>query len=465
MNLLVALLAFIPAIFIVVVVHELGHYTAARICHVKVLRFSLGMGKILYRRKFRPDGTEWALSLIPVGGYVRLLDARTEDMSRLPPEAMQYEFTSKNVWQRMFIAIAGPAANFVLAIILLFSLYLYGIPHPVAKIRTVPAETVAYQSGLRGGETITSVAGKRVEHWNQVKMPFAQAVIDRQSSVDICWRTGEGQEKCHEIPVRTLEEQDLQGDFLKDLGMMANCPPAVLGELDKTGAAWHAGLRPEDKVVSVEGVPIADALALIDRIRQSPGKQLVFQVERRGRLLSLVVPVSSQMDHGLPVGKIGVRMDIAPEMVHTRYSVPAAFVESISKTVETAYLTVRSIGQMVIGDISIKNITGPVTIADYAGKTARAGWMTYLSFIVFISISIGIMNLLPIPVLDGGLLLYYAVEVIKGSSVSEKASRIGTAVGLGVLGLLIVVAMFNDIGRFFFENDCLAGYSTCTQFK
>ena len=449
MNLLVALLAFIPAIFIVVVIHELGHYTAARICNVKVLRFSFGMGKILYRKKFNPGGTEWAFSLIPIGGYVKLLDARTEDMSSLPPDALKQEFTSKSVWQRMFIAVAGPAANFILAIVLLFSLYLYGIPHPTAQIRTVPAETVAYQIGLRGGETITAVEGKQIEHWNQIRMLFIQAIIDHQSSVNLCWRSGNGPEKCHGIPVGNLKEQDIKSDFLKELGIMINRPPAVLGELDKAGPALNAGLKPNDRVISIDGEPIADSLALIDRIRKSPGKRLVFQVERHGNLLLVTVPVSSQMDKGQSVGKIGVRMNVAPAMVNIQYSLPTAIAESISKTFETAFLTVKSIGQMLRGDISFKNITGPVTIADYAGKTARAGGLTYLSFIVFISISIGIMNLLPIPVLDGGLLLYYAVEVIKGSSVSEKASRIGTVIGLGVLGLLMVVAMFNDIGRLF----------------
>lgn len=450
MNAVFALLAFIPAIFIVIVIHELGHYTAARLCGVRVLRFSLGMGKILYSRKFRPDGTEWALSLLPLGGYIKLLDARSEDMTQYPPEAMAHEFTSRSVWQRIFIAVAGPASNFLLAVVLLSGLYVYGIQYPVAKLRAVPADSVAYQVGLRGGERITAINNQSVAHWGQVRQLIAGSVMEHQRYINLQWNGKEGQDQQAGVDISHLTGQDLEGDFLKRLGLTVAYQPAVLGELEMDSPAEKAGLRQGDKVLAIDGKEIADSLELVEMIRKSPDRMLRFSLDRNGEKMALPVQSGHWIDGSKgKVGRIGVKIQVSPETMTVRYGILPALKQSVVKTAETACLTVKSIGQILAGAISVKNISGPVAIADYAGKTAKAGGVAYLSFIVFISISIGIMNLLPIPVLDGGLLLYYAVEIIKGSPVSEKASRFWTAIGLGLLGLLMIVAMCNDFGRLF----------------
>ncbi len=449
MDFWIALFAFIPAIFSVVIIHELGHYTAARICGVKVLRFSIGMGKILYRKKFRQDGTEWALSLLPLGGYVKLLDARNEDMNSYPADAMAQEFTSRNVWQRVFIVAAGPIANFILAVVVLFVLYIYGVPRPSAQIRVVPVNTAAYQVGLRGGETIVAIGEHPIRCWDDVKQVFADTVAKKRQSVHIKWMQGNGKENTADIVLAQAIKQEGEANFLTSLGLMMAQPPAILDKLEKGGAAERAGLRPGDKIIAIDGVNILDALALIEFIRKSPNKDLCFTIERKGQLLKLDVHSESQEKDAAIIGKIGVKINVTPDLVNIRYDVVSAFKQSIEDVITMISLTVQSIGQMISGQLSIKNVTGPITIADYAGKTASEGGISYLSFIVFISISIGMMNLLPIPVLDGGLLLYYAVEIIKGSPVSERISKIGTVIGLGVLGFLMIVAMCNDFGRLF----------------
>ncbi len=450
MNVFVALLAFVPAVFMVIIIHEFGHYTVARLCGVRVLRFSLGIGKILYSRKFNPEGTEWALSLLPLGGYIKLLDARSEDMTKYPPDVMAHEFASRKVWQRILIAVAGPVANFLLAIILSTSIYVYGVQHPVAQLRTVPVGTVAYHAGLRGREIVTAINGQAVRHWDQARMLFAKAILEDGHVIHLEWTSKNNIHHQADIDIGYLTVQDMKEDFLKHLGFMVAYQPAIVSELEINGLAEKAGLRQGDRILAVDGKEMVDALEVVEFIRESPDRLLRFDVERQGKPMILTIQSGHRMDNQFrKIGRIGVKMHVVPETVTVRHDIFPALGTSIIKTAETIWITIKSIGQMMTGALSIKNISGPVGIADYAGKTVRAGIIAYLRFIVFISISIGVMNLLPIPVLDGGLLLYYAVEIIKGNPVSEKATRIWTAVGVGLLGFLTIIAMFNDFGRLF----------------
>lgn len=456
MIILQTLLAFILALSVLIVFHELGHYWMARLCNVKVLRFSLGMGKILFSRRFGPDKTEWAISALPLGGYVKLLDARADDLNAVSPEDRKREFTSQSVWRRFAIVAAGPLANFVLAIVLLTGLYIYGIPEPVARLRAVPENTVAYQAGLRGGEILVDIDGMPIHNWQQVRWKMTEMLMEERDAVSITYERPVSQGEAISSPktvilsTRGVSIDDVDKDFIGKLGLSVERPPAVLGALEKDSAALTAGLAEGDKVLEIDGRPVLDALALVDVIRASPGQTLALKVLRENRVIDVSLTPAVSKEKDALVGKMGARISIMPDMTVVRYSVPVALWEGVAKTWETSVMTVKMIGKMVTGDVSLKNITGPIAIADYAGQTARAGLIRYLHFIVFISISIGVMNLLPIPVLDGGLLLYYAVEVVTGGSVSDRVAQIGYKIGIGILGLLLLVAVFNDVIRLFF---------------
>ena len=452
------LLAFVLALSVLIVIHELGHYWMARLCNVKVLRFSLGMGKILYSRRFGPDQTEWAISLLPLGGYVKLLDARADDLDAVSPEDRKREFTSQSVWRRMAIIAAGPLANFVLAVFVLTGLYIYGMPEPVARLREVPENTVAYQAGLRGGETIIAIDGVPIHNWQEVRWKLTEVLMEERPAVSLTYRLpgDAGDDAAGSststaiIPTHHVSIDDVDKDFIGKLGLSVERPPAVIGPVSKQGVAQKAGLQTGDRVLAVNGKPILDSLALVNCIRSSPGQTLALEVLRDGKPYEITLIPQARPEKDNLVGKIDAGISVMPEMTVLRYSIPVAFLEGAYKTWETSVITVKMIGKMITGDVSLKNITGPIAIADYAGQTARAGLIRYLHFIVFISISIGVMNLLPIPVLDGGLLLYYAVEIVSGGSIPEKVADIGYNIGIGILGILLLVAVFNDVVRLFF---------------
>ena len=451
--------AFIFALSVLIVFHELGHYWMARLCNVKVLRFSLGMGKILYSKKFGPDQTEWALSALPLGGYVKLLDARADDLSQVSPEDRKREFTSQNVWCRIAIVAAGPLANFILAIVVLTGLYIYGMPEPIAKLREVPVNTVAYQAGLRGGETIVNIDGMPIHNWQQVRWKMTEMLMEARPAVSVGISSSPVTEENEggRIPEKTVmldmghvSIEDVDKDFVGKLGLGVERPPAIIGKTIAGGAAALAGLKEGDRVVKINGEPVLDSLAFVKIIRASPGKTLQLDVLRNNESVSISLTPIVKTEKDQMIGKMDAHISVMPAMTILSYSPPVALMEGISKTWETSCITVKMIGRMLVGEVSLKNITGPIAIADYAGQTARAGLIRYLHFIVFISISIGVMNLLPIPVLDGGLLLYYAVEVVTGGSISDRIAGIGYKIGIGVLGLLLLVAVFNDVIRIFF---------------
>jgi regulator of sigma E protease len=452
MMLLQTILAFAVVLGVLVIVHELGHYLVARWCGVKVLRFSVGMGKVVYSRRFGADQTEWAVSILPLGGYVKMLDARDDDLGDISPADMKREFTRQSVWRRIAIVAAGPLANFLLAILVFAGLYSYGIPEPAPKLRAPAEKSVAYEAGLRGNELVTSVNGEPVQIWNDLRWQMVQSVINKQPVRLEVERPVAGSPDAKNIqtvtlPVDSISANELEGDFLGKLGIDLARPPAVLGQVVADGPAMKAGLQQGDRVVSVNGAAIADGLSLVELVRASPGKTLDIDVLRNGQALSLrVVPEEVNAD-GQVFGRIKVEVPMAPDMVVAHHSIFAALQKGVQKTWDTSVLTIKMVGKMIIGEVSWKNVTGPITIADYAGQTARIGLISYLSFIAFVSISLGVMNLLPIPVLDGGLLLYYAVEVLTGRPVSERFGAIAQRAGIGILMTLMLVAVFNDINR------------------
>lgn len=455
MNLLHTLLAFAVALGTLVVVHELGHYWAARCCGVKVLRFSVGMGRVVWSRRFGRDQTEWALSILPLGGYVKMLDAREQDINEIAAADLSREFTRQSVWRRIIIVAAGPVANFVLAILVFAGLFMHGIPEPLPKVRAMDSQTAAYQAGLRGGETITAVNGVAVQTWSEVRWQLMSDVLGKKPArldveSDNPAQVGGKLLNSVNLSLDAITSKDLDSDFLAKLGLALARPPAVLGKIMEGGPAQRAGLLSGDLIQSVNGVAIKDGLALVQMVRSSPGQPVRLHGVRGQQEFDLLVTPEALPDNGQTIGRISVEVPMAPAMTLVRDAPLTALLKGAQKTWDTSTMTLSMIGKMIVGQVSWKNITGPITIADYAGQTAKVGLVSYLSFIAFISISLGVMNLLPIPVLDGGHLLYYSLEILTGRPVSERFGEIAQRAGMGILMTLMLVAAFNDIVRLMF---------------
>lgn len=445
-------LAFIVALGMLVTIHELGHYLVARWCNVKILRFSVGMGKIVYSRKFGVDQTEWALSMLPLGGYVKMLDAREQNIAEISEQDLPREFCRQSVWKRIAIVAAGPIANFMFAILLFAVLYMLGVPEPVSKIR-VPSETsTAYQAGLRHGDTINTVNGENIQTWPELRWKLLQLGLDKidariglkRINKD---RTSSFNQMEISLPLSQLSNKDLESDFTTKMGFSVARPDAVLGVVLENGPASLAGLKEGDKIIEIDGRPLLDGLEFLEIINASPGKPLLLLVKQGRQEFEVNVTPESHVDNGQKIGRINVQLMLSPDMLTIPIGPVDALFKGVEKTWETSILTFKMIGKMLTGEVSWKNVTGPITIADYAGKTASVGMISYFSLIALISISLGVMNLLPIPVLDGGHLLYYSLEVLTGKPVSERFSGMAQRIGVALLISLMALAFFNDIVR------------------
>jgi len=450
MTLITTLLAFIVALGSLVTLHELGHYLVARLCGVKVLRFSVGMGKVVYSRKFGKDQTEWAISALPLGGYVKMLDSRDPDTGVLTQDEMAREFTRQSVWRRMAIIAAGPLANFLVAIVLYAGLFMHGIEEPSSKIGVVAEQSTAYLAGLRTGDTVHSVNGSDVASWSELRWELMQAALDKQAARIEVRRPDRGVQEAT-IAAASLAELDLEGDVLGKLGLVLARPAPVLGKIMPGGAAERAGLQPGDLILAIDDKPMTDGIAVIETLMASPGKTLQVLLRRHGQDLSVPVTPEGEAGKGsqaaVTVGKIKAEIALTPDMIVVASGPFQAVGKGVVKVWDTSIMSLKMLGKMLTGEVSLKNVTGPITIADYAGQTARIGLVSYLSFIAFISISLGVMNLLPIPVLDGGHLLYYSLEVLTGRPLPERVGEIAQRLGLGLLLTLMVLAVFNDVLR------------------
>jgi regulator of sigma E protease len=444
MTLISTVLAFLLALGPLIIFHELGHYTVARLCGVKVLRFSLGMGKVVWSRRFGRDQTEWVVSALPLGGYVKMLDARDPDTPAMDQADLKREFTRQNVWRRIAIVAAGPLANFLLAILLFAGLSMAGTVEPSTRLRAPAEKSAAYQAGLRGGEKVAAVNGKAVASWPELRWEVLQAIVDkRDARLDVT--QPEGGQIGAILPASALKGLDVEGDVLSVLGLdMARSKP-VIEKVVAGGPGERAGLRAGDLVAAVDGQPVMDGMAMIETIRGSGGRTLALSVQRAGAPLTL--NVKPEFDAAGKAWVLKVLTSSMPEQVTVSSGPLEAFGKAVAKTWDTSVLSVKMIGRMITGEVSWKNVTGPITIADYAGQTARMGPSAYLGFIAFISISLGVMNLLPIPVLDGGLLLYYSLEVLTGRPLPERIGAFAQRAGIGLLVLLMALAVFNDVAR------------------
>jgi len=442
-NLVITLLAFAFALGTLIIVHEFGHYLAARLCNVKVLRFSVGFGRALVSRRFGRDQTEWALSVFPLGGYVKMLDEREGEVAA---HELPRAFNRQSVYRRFVIVVAGPVANFVLTICLYWLIFMCGMPGVKPVIGNIEPGSAAAHAGFSPGEIIASIDDEKVITWQDARWQLLQQVVSHKP-IKIEVRNLNGARAWRTLDTSAISPSQLDSDFLTALGFLrdGNPIPSLLGQLTPGGAAQRAGLQEGDEVVTANGRPVKTWEELVNVIRANPGIPITLDVMRQNSLVhGLQVTPDIDEDLGQKIGKAGIRN---PYFVEVRYGTVQSLKFSLLRTWDTSIFSLRMLGKMITGEVSLKNLSGPITIADYAGQSAQVGWIPYLIFLALVSISLGVLNLLPIPLLDGGHLMYYMVEIAKGSPVSDKVMEIGQRIGMGVLLLLMVCALFNDITR------------------
>ena len=449
-NFLFYLGAFALALGLLIVVHEAGHFALARWCGVKVLRFSIGFGKPVLSLHFGRDRTELALAAFPLGGYVKMLDEREGEVEAAElPRA----FNRQSVWKRFVIVLAGPVANFMLAIFMYWVLFVHGVEEPRPMLGVPAAHSLAEQAGFREGELIRSINGQAVASWQELRWELLQQALAKGSV------TLEVINKRHELAFRkldlsSLDTSDLEGDILLQTGFRFYRPmlPPVIGKISPEGVADLAGLRDGDRILAIDGVSITSWSQVVAIIREAPGRPLRLDADRQGKTFSLSVTPAEADDRGKRIGRIGIgvreeEVDRTALMTIVRYGPVESLGKAVTQTWETSVFSLKMLGRMITGEVSWKNLSGPVTIADYAGQSAKLGLAYYIKFLALISISLGVLNLLPIPLLDGGHLMYYIVEIIKGGPVSERVMEIGQQIGLALLAMLMAFAFYNDINR------------------
>ena len=455
MDVLWTIAGFIVAVSLLVTVHEFGHYWVARKLGFKVLRFSVGFGTPLWKRKAGVDQTEYVFAALPLGGYVKLLDERE---GPVPPEDLERSFTRKKPWQRILVLLAGPAFNIIFAIIVLAGmLWVSGSPEVRPVVGRVVADSLAAQAGLQTNDEFVQVEGRTVRNQPDVLFGLIEGMSER-GPITLQVKRGESLQQL-ELRVddpevrRALTEPPA---LLPGIGMRFWSPPipAVIGKADSGGPADAAGLRPGDRIVRVDGVLIEDFPMLVEAISLRPNRELSVEYERDGALASTVVATTADLIEGREVGRIRVQTPPPPpwpaEMINQRSFGPLAAVgEATVRAWDLTVLQAKMFWRMLFGQVSLKNLSGPFTIAEYAGESAKSGVAEFLGFLVVISLSLGFLNLLPIPILDGGQIVYQMAEWVRGSPLSDRLQIIGQQVGIALLVMLMGVALFNDFARQF----------------
>lgn len=442
-----SILAFIVAISVLVAVHEYGHYLVGRLAGMKVLRYSIGFGKPLWKRIGKdPDRTEYCISAIPLGGYVRFLDSRE---GAVDERDQGRAFDQRPVPARIAVLLAGPGFNFLFAIFAYWALFVYGVPSVKPAVGDVEAGSYAAEAGLERGDRIVAVGGKPTPDWEAALVEMLDELTN-DGRVPLTLADANGSERRAMLDVGADRARLTEpGLLFEGLGFEPWRPPIVIADTLPEGAAAAAGLRAGDRLVAIDGTPISRAGDVSAAVAPKPGEALTVEYERDGRMVrSEVVPEPAEVD-GETRGLIGVT--ISAEWGDLAYMRQYGVIESIGHATERMWnstvFTVRMLARMVTGDVSIKNISGPISIGQFAGQSAQAGLGNFLGFLAIVSISLGVLNLLPIPVLDGGQIVYQSIEWVKGSPMSERAQIIGQQVGIFALLLLMTFAFYNDIAR------------------
>ncbi len=450
MGLIQNILAVIVVLGLLVTFHEFGHFWVARRCGVKVLRFSVGFGKPLWSTVDR-HGTEFAVAAIPLGGYVKMLDERE---APVPEEQLDQAFNRKTVWQRIAIVAAGPIANFLLAIVAYWALFVAGTTTVAPIVGDVTPNSPAAEARLAHGAEITSIQGDAMRSWEEINLKLVSMIGFNGDLMLEAQPEGSNASRVYQLPVANYMVRQDPPQPLQSLGITPWRPnvPAVLGQVIDGQAASQAGLRAGGHILSLNGEPIDDWMQFVSVIRESAGQTLEVGYQRGDEQSSLsLTPGRNTLESGGEVGYIGAGAQQVtwPEELQReiRYGPVEAVGQALSRTGEMTLLTVDAIRKMLVGLISPSNLSGPITIAQISGDSARAGMEAFVGFLAYLSISLGVLNLLPIPVLDGGHLLYYFIEVVRGRPVSEQTQAVGLRIGLAMVGTLMLMALYFDLMR------------------
>jgi len=445
---LISIPAFFVAIALLVAVHEFGHYWVARRCGVKVLRYSIGFGRKIWGRTSPKTGTEYWIAAIPLGGYVKMLDEREGEVAAAD---LPYAFNRQKLWKRVAIVAAGPGINFAFAILAYWLVFMLGIAGMKPIIGEVGKDTQAFQSGLSQGEQIIAVGEKETATWQELRLTLLGRALDReQVRLTVLDQNGDTRSVVLDLTKASAEPEVL----FKQIGLSPYQPKGtpLISDTVAGQSAERAGLQAGDQLLAANGEELQGPRELVNWVQAHPGETVEFSIQRDGELISQMVQLDAYEDGDKTIGRLGAHIGVdASEWdamrTQRRLNPIAAAPAAVAETWSVSLLTVRLLWRMVTGDVSWKNISGPIQIADYAGKTASVGLEPFLSFLALISVSLAVLNLLPVPVLDGGHLLYYACEFIRGRPLSDKAQIMGQQVGMVALLLLMSLAFYNDIIR------------------